>query len=88
MDIFVNNFKNIDKTISSPNSYPDYLILININTHFAILKHFDDKTCDSELSALKSMFNKIKIVFRESDEDKSFVSKKYLSYLDSCDIDY
>ncbi|GMO24033.1 MAG: hypothetical protein Ta2E_13100 [Mycoplasmoidaceae bacterium] len=74
MEIFVKDFKNIDNTKTKTiSSYPYYLILINLKTYFATLKHLDDKTSDSVLSALKSMFNKIKGVSLESNEYKSFV---------------
>ncbi|GMO12365.1 MAG: hypothetical protein Ta2E_00070 [Mycoplasmoidaceae bacterium] len=85
MYIFVNDFNKIDKTKAS---YQYFLILININTSFATLKHINDKTSEVILTALKSMFNKIKGVSLESDEDQSFISKKVLSDLVSCDIDY
>jgi hypothetical protein len=50
----------------------------------------NNKSSSSVLSSLKSIFNQLKqnIKSLESDEDPSFKSKEFLSYLSKKDIDY
>jgi hypothetical protein len=83
MDIFVNNTKN-----NSSTTYPNYLILININDRYVELHHLQNRSSSSVLNALKSIFNKLTIKSLESDEEKSFVSSDVLTYLKKHKIDY
>jgi hypothetical protein len=70
------------------NTFDSYLVIININTQYAIVESIPDKSTASILSALKSIFKKLKIKSLESDEEASFVSKLVLKYLKKNGVDY
>jgi hypothetical protein len=75
MDILVNNADN-------------YLVLININSRFAVLESISDITIASIFIVLKSLLKKLKIEYLESDEKASFASKSALKYLDKKNVNY
>jgi hypothetical protein len=68
----------MDIQINSPD---DYLVIIKINTRYAILESIPDRSTASILMAFKSIFKKPKIKSLESDEEASFDYKPVLKYL-------
>jgi hypothetical protein len=75
----------MDVLMNSPNNY---LVLININTRYAILKSIPERSTASILSALKSVFKQLKIKSLESNEEAAFVSKPVLKYLKKKNMNY
>jgi hypothetical protein len=65
-----------------------YLILITINTLYAILESIPDRSTPSIYNTLKSIFKKLKIKSLESNNEADFVSKPVLKYLKEKGVDY
>jgi hypothetical protein len=85
--IFINHrhLNQIDILFNTPD---DYLVIININTRYAILESIPDILITSILSAFKAIFKKLKLKSWESDEKATFFSKSELKYLKKKDIEY
>jgi hypothetical protein len=85
--IYINHLYSYQMSILI-NTSDSYLVLININTRFAVQESIPNWSTAYILSALKSIFKKLKLKSLESDEEAAFVAKSVLKYLKKKDIDY